>query len=284
MLIAHILSQSATIHLPKDAAWRGRLTLLIVVGALLYPCLVATQFKPWQLFDAQSSQSTMQFIAHFLPPKFTAEFLIELLKSAWITVAIATCGMCFALFTSVPLTLFVSSRFSISRLGRAKMATLPFCVRQLLRWLLVGLRSIPELVFALLLVRIFGLGPTAGVVAIALSYSGMLAKVYAEIIESSDEHASHTLMKNGSSRLQAFLYGTLPQCSHELLSYTIYRWECAIRSASIMGMIGAGGLGQQLDAALKMLEGGEVATILIVFMLLVGLADAASSAFRKWLN
>lgn len=282
--MAHILSQSATIHLPKDAAWRGRLTLLIVVGALLYPCLVATQFKPWQLFDAQSSQSTMQFIAHFLPPKFTAEFLIELLKSAWITVAIATCGMCFALFTSVPLTLFVSSRFSISRLGRAKMATLPFCVRQLLRWLLVGLRSIPELVFALLLVRIFGLGPTAGVVAIALSYSGMLAKVYAEIIESSGEYASHTLMKNGSSRLQAFLYGTLPQCSHELLSYTIYRWECAIRSASIMGMIGAGGLGQQLDAALKMLEGGEVATILIVFMLLVGLADAASSAFRKWLN
>ena len=282
--MAHMLSQSATTHLPKDAAWRGRLTLLIVVGALLYPCLVATQFKPWQLFDAQSSQSTVQFIAHFLPPKFTAEFLIELLKSAWITVAIATCGMCFALFTSVPLTLLVSSRFSISRLGRTKMATLPFCVRQLLRWVLVGLRSIPELVFALLLVRIFGLGPTAGVVAIALSYSGMLAKVYAEIIESSNDHASHALMKNGASRLQVFLYGTLPQCSHELLSYTIYRWECAIRSASIMGIIGAGGLGQQLDAALKMLESGEVVTILIVFMLLVGLADVASSAFRKWLN
>ena len=281
--MAHMLSQSAVTHLPKDAAWRGRLTLLIVLAGLLYPCLVATQFKPWQLFDAQSSQSTMQFIAHFLPPKFTAEFLIELHKSAWITVAIATCGMCFALFTSVPLTLLVSSRFSISRLGRAKMATLPFCVRQLLRWLLVGLRSVPELVFALLLVRIFGLGPTAGVVAIALSYSGMLAKVYAEIIESSNDHASHALMKNGASRLQAFLYGTLPQCSHELLSYTIYRWECAIRSASIMGMIGAGGLGQQLDAALKMLAGGEVATILIVFMLLVGMADWLSSAFRKWL-
>lgn len=281
--MAHMLSQSAATHLPKDAAWRGRLTLLIVLAALMYPCLVATQFKPWELFDAQSSQSTMQFIAHFLPPKFTSEFLIELLKSAWITVAIATCGMCFALFTSVPLTLLVSSRFSISRLGCSKMATLPFCVRQLLRWLLVGLRSVPELVFALLLVRIFGLGPTAGVVAISLSYSGMLAKVYAEIIESSNDHASHALMKNGASRLQAFSYGTLPQCSHELLSYTIYRWECAIRSASIMGMIGAGGLGQQLDAALKMLAGGEVATILIVFMLLVGMADWLSSAIRKCL-
>jgi len=282
--MARMLSSSATTHLPKDAAWRGRLTLFIVVVALLYPCLIATQFKPWHLFDAQSSLSTMQFIANFLPPKFTAEFLIELLKSAWTTVAIATCGMCFALFTSVPLTLFISSKFSISRLGRAKMATLPFCVRLLLRWLLVGLRSIPELVFALLLVRIFGLGPTAGVVAIALSYSGMLAKVYAETIESSNDQASRALMINGASRFQAFLYGTLPQCSHELLSYTIYRWECAIRSASIMGMIGAGGLGQQLDTALKMLAGGEVATILIVFMLLVGLADAASSTFRKWLN
>lgn len=278
-----MLPKSVPVYLHKDQAWRGRLTLLIVLIAIVYPSLIATQFKPWYLFNAQSSQSTIQFISDLLPPKLTAEFLIELLKSAWITVAIATCGMCFALLISVPLTLMVTNRLSISRLGRNKMESFPFLVRQLLRWLLVGLRSIPELVFALLLVRVFGLGPTAGVVAIALSYSGMLAKVYAEIIESSNDRASSALMANGVSRLQAFLYGTLPQCNHELLSYTVYRWECAIRSASIMGMIGAGGLGQQLDSALKMLAGGEVATILIVFILLVGCADALSSVLRKWL-
>ena len=118
----------------------------------------------------------------------------------------------------------------------------------------------------------------------ALTYGGMLGKVYAEILESSDTHATETLLRNGSSRLQAFLFGLLPQSAAELISYTVYRWECAIRSSVVLGFVGAGGLGQLLDGSMKMFSGGEVLTILFVFMLLVALADRLSVELRRSLG
>ena len=88
-------------------------------------------------------------------------------------------------------------------------------------------------------------------------------------------------MENGSGRIQAFFYALLPQNAAELASYTVYRWECAIRSSAVLGFVGAGGLGQQMDASMKMFNGGEVATILIVLMILVALADRVSSWLRR---
>jgi NADPH:quinone reductase-like Zn-dependent oxidoreductase len=121
---------------------------------------------------------------------------------------------------------------------------LGFALRQVLRFVLIALRSIPELIWALIFVRVVGLGPTAGVLAIALTYGGMLGKVYGEILESGEAQATTTLLQNGSGRLQAFFYGLLPQNAAELTSYTVYRWECAIRSSVVLGFVGAGGLGQ----------------------------------------
>jgi phosphonate transport system permease protein len=156
-------------------------------------------------------------------------------------------------------------------------AVLRWCVRATL----IVLRSIPELIWALVFVRVVGLGPTAGVLAIALTYGGMLGKVYAEILESGESHATQTLMRNGSGRLQAFVYALLPSHAAELASYTVYRWECAIRSSVVLGFVGAGGLGQQLDNSMKMFNGGEVATLLLVFIALVALADRLSAWLRK---
>jgi phosphonate transport system permease protein len=140
---------------------------------------------------------------------------------------------------------------------------------------------VPELVWALIFVRVVGLGPTAGVIAIALTYGGMLGKVYAEILESGETHASTTLLRNGAGRLQTFFYALLPQNAGEITSYTVYRWECAIRSSVVLGFVGAGGLGQQMDNSMKMFNGGEVATMLLVFIGLVALADAVSSWLRR---
>jgi phosphonate transport system permease protein len=122
------------------------------------------------------------------------------------------------------------------------------------------------------------------VLAIALTYGGMLGKVFAEILESCDAHPTRTLLANGSGRLQAFLFGLLPQAATELTSYSIYRWECAIRSSVVLGFVGAGGLGQQMDSSLKMLAGNEVATMLLVFIGLVALADALSAWLRRTLR
>ncbi len=197
----------------------------------------------------------------------------------------ATAGLTLALLGAIPLALLVDAnrcRFPAS--AAAACGRPASLIRQSARWLLVLLRSVPELVWALLFVRIVGLGPTAGVLAIALTYCGMLGKVYAEILESSDAHATASLLKNGSGRLAALFYGALPEAASELVSYTTYRWECAIRGSVMMGFVGAGGLGQRMDESMKMLSGGEVATMLIIFVLLVACADLVSTFLRKRLG
>ncbi len=267
-----------------DPAWRQRLAAIAVGVVLLWPLVVATEFYPWTLLDSQSLQATWRFLSDFFTPAHDTDFLAMVAREAWKTVAIATCGLTLALLGAIPATLIVTERMSISRIGTGRIAAFPRIVRQLVRWLLVLLRSVPELVWALLFVRIFSLGPTAGVLAIALTYAGMLGKVYAEILESTDHHASDALLQNGSGRLAALLYGALPEAASELVSYTVYRWECAIRGSVIMGFVGAGGLGQRMDESTKMLAGGEVSTMLIVFVLLVACADMVSKYLRRRLG
>ncbi|MDP3841612.1 MAG: ABC transporter permease [Oxalobacteraceae bacterium] len=267
-----------------DPAWRPRMMGAIIALVLLWPMVVASEFKPWILLDAQSLNATGRFLADFVPPAHSSEFLQLMLVATWQTVAMATAGLTLALLGAIPLTLLVTQSLSISRLGSGRMRLAGVLIRHGARWLLVLLRSVPELVWALLFVRIVGLGPTAGMLAIALTYCGMLGKVYAEILESSDAHATESLLKNGSSRLAALLYGALPESAAELVSYTTYRWECAIRGSVIMGFVGAGGLGQRMDESMKMLAGGEVATMLIIFVLLVGCADLVSNFLRKRLG
>ncbi|WP_239688897.1 ABC transporter permease subunit, partial [Aquitalea magnusonii] len=145
---------------------------------------------------------------------------------------------------------------------------------------MVILRGIPEIVWALLLVRAVGLGSLPAVLAIGLAYGGMLAKVYAEILESQTPGLASALYLQGASRWQCLLYGLWPQALPELLSYSVYRWECAIRASAVMGFVGAGGVGQLLDTSLKMLNGGEVSTLLLVFLLLVSLSEGVSQLSR----
>ncbi len=275
--------RSAAAAPDRDPAWWGRVFWVSAALVVLWPMLVATEFKPWILFEPDNLKVTGQFLGSFLPPAHSGEFLAMVARESWRTVAIATAGMTLALVIAIPLTLLSTRGLSISALT-GRMAALPFVVRQAIRLLLVVLRSVPELVWALVFVRVVGLGPTAGVLAIALTYGGMLGKVYGEILESGEPHATQTLLRNGSSRLQAFFYGLLPQNAAELTSYTVYRWECAIRSTVVLGFVGAGGLGQQLDNSMKMFNGGEVLTMLAVFVLLVALADRVSAMLRKALG
>lgn len=267
----------------RDPAWIGRVFWLGAGLVLLWPLMVATEFKPWILLERDNLKVTGQFLGSFLPPAHAPDFLAMVARESWRTVAIATAGMTLALVIAIPLTLLSARVLSVSALS-GRMARVPFWLRQALRWLLIVLRSVPELVWALVFVRVVGLGPTAGVLAIALTYGGMLGKVYGEILESGETHATETLLRNGSSRLQAFAYGLLPQNAAELTSYTVYRWECAIRSSVVLGFVGAGGLGQQLDNSMKMFNGGEVLTMLAVFVALVALADRVSAGLRKALG
>lgn len=267
----------------RDPAWTGRLAWTLVALVLLWPLVTATEFRPWVFFAADSRGPLLQFLSTFVPPETRLDFLALVARETWRTVAIATAGITLALVVAIPSAIVATRTLSISALS-GRVASLPAAVRQVLRWLLIALRSIPELVWALVFVRVVGLGPTAGVLAIALTYGGMLGKVYADILESADPQVTRQCLANGAGRLQALAYGLLPQCAAELVSYTVYRWECAIRSSVVLGFVGAGGLGQQIDNSAKLFAGGEVATMLIVFVALVGLADLASAWLRRALS
>ena len=267
----------------RDPAWLGRLFWTTAALVLLWPLAVATEFRPWVLLAPDSLRSGGSFLASFFPPAHGLDFLAMVARETWRTVAMATAGITLALLLALPLTLLTTRALSVSALS-GRMARGPFWLRQGLKWLLIVLRSIPELVWALVFVRVVGLGPSAGVLAIALTYGGMLGKVYGEILESGETAPTEALLRNGSSRLQAFGYALLPQNAAELASYTVYRWECAIRSSVVLGFVGAGGLGQQLDSAMKMFNGGEVVTMLAVFVALVALADWCSAGLRRALG
>ncbi len=264
----------------RDPAWHSRVFWALTALALLWPTWVLTEFKPWVLLEPGALKPAVAFVGDFFPPRTDAEFLRLLARETWRTVAMATAGLSLAMLVAVPMALLCVRVLSVSALT-GRMAGAPAVVRQGVRWLLMLLRSVPELVWALVFVRVVGLGPTSGVLAIALAYGGMLGKVYADILESADTHATSSLLRNGSGRLQAFFYGLLPQNAGELTSYTVYRWECAIRSSAVLGFVGAGGLGQIMDSSMKMFNGAEVASILLVFMALVWLADGLSAALRE---
>ena len=266
----------------RDPAARQRVFWALACGAALWPLGVLTEFKPWLLWEGGALKPALRFVADFVPPRMDGEFLWMVALQTWRTVAIATAGLTLALLLAIPMALVSSRVLSVSALT-GRMAPLPAVVRQAVRWFMIVLRSVPELIWALVFVRVVGLGPTAGVLAIALTFAGMLGKVYAEILESGDAHPAASLLRNGSGRLQTFLYALLPQNAAELTSYTLYRWECAIRSSAVLGFVGAGGLGQMMDASMKMFNGAEVATMLLVFMALVGLADRISAGLRRYL-
>ena len=267
-----------------DPAWHERLISTWLLALAILGCLVVTEFKPWTLLDESSLRATRQFLASFFPPAHDAEFLKLMLLSTWQTIAVATAGVTLALAFAMPLALIATRTLSISRIGHGYVARLPKIIRNMVRGLLIVLRSIPELVWGLLFVRAIGLGDTAGVLAIALTYCGMMGKVFLEIMESQDARTADTLLINGASRSQAFLYATLPSCLPEMVSYTVFRWECAIRSSVILGFVGAGGLGQQMDLSMRMLAGGQVATMLAAFVALVWIADVISKQLRAWLD
>lgn len=266
----------------RDPAAHSRLVLTLVALALLWPGLSLSELDIGVLFDGSNAEIMASFLSGFWPPAHDAAFLRLLGRATLETLAIATAGMTLALAVAIPCALLATRALSISAVSRGGR---PHWWAQALRWpvrgLLILLRSVPEIVWALLFVRAVGLGPTAGVLAIAITYAGMLGKVYAEVFESVDPLPTRALIGAGGSRLQAFAYGVLPQATGEMLSYTVYRWECAIRASVVMGFVGAGGLGQQMDLSIRMFAGGEVASMLLTFLVLVLLADLLSQQLRR---
>jgi phosphonate transport system permease protein len=149
------------------------------------------------------------------------------------------------------------------------------------RLLLNALRAVPELVWAAMLLVVAGLGPLAGTLALALHTSGVLGRLFAETVENADPGPAFALRCQGVRETQVLLYATLPQVAPQLLSYVLYRWENNIRAATVLGVVGAGGLGQMLAFHLDLFQMGRVATVVLAMIVLVLGVDVLSHALRR---
>lgn len=267
----------------NDPERSSRALLTAGVILVLLASLAGSEFHPATLINSRSLQSAGEFFAAFWPPRTDAEFLQRLLQATLVTVSIATVATVLAILLAAPLAVMVSSRLSLSSRGRTMRPFARAC-RGTLRGILLFLRSVPELIWALLFVGITGLGATAGIMGLLITNVGILAKNYAEIMESGEASISGNLLDNGNSRTKTLLYATVPECLPELLSYSIYRWECTLRTSVVLGFVGAGGLGQELLISIRQLSSPEVFSIILVFIILVFLADTLSASLRRHLS
>ena len=210
----------------------------------------------------------VDFVSRMFPPDLA---YLPLLTDATIeTIQIAVWGTLIAIFLSIPLAL----------LG-AKNTTPHLVVFHVTRMFLNALRAINELVFALIFVSAVGLGPFAGVLAIALHATGMLAKFCAEEIEGVDRGPIEAMQATGAGRLQVILFGIVPQVIPAFISYSIYRFDVSIRAATILGLVGAGGLGFSLIKTMKLFKYHETATCILVIFVIVFVSDWVCARVRS---
>jgi len=209
----------------------------------------------------------LDFFGRMFPPDLAH---LALLRDATVeTLQIAVWGTLIAIVLSIPLAL----------LG-ARNTTPHVLVFHATRMFLNALRSINELVFALIFVAAVGLGPFAGVLAIALHATGMLAKFCAEEVEGVDRGPIEAMQATGAGRLQVILFGIVPQVVPAFVSYSVYRFDVSIRAATILGLVGAGGLGFSLIKTMKLFLYHQTATCILVIFVLVAVSDWLCARIR----
>ncbi len=230
---------------------------------------------------APDARRTMaDFARGFWPPAHSPELLSLLARPLAETVAIAFLGLSLALLLATPLAYAAIAPSAVPTAGLRPSA--PRRAAWLGARLVLNLmRSVPELVWALVFVRAFGLGPLAGVLAIGVGYAGVLGKVFAEIFESAPRAPAAALAGAGAPPLRAFAFGVLPSSLPLLSSYALYRFDCALRASAVLGLVGAGGIGVQLELSLKMFAYDEVAAIVIALFALVAGVDLLSQLARR---
>lgn len=210
-------------------------------------------------------------IAH---PDLSVETLRVMLRAAWITVAYAVSGMTLALAAGLPLGVFASGVLWTD--ARARRASIVAG-----RGLLGAMRAIHELVWAWLFVVAIGLSPWAAIFALAIPYAGILGRITADLLHDVPEGPLRALRATGAGEAKVLLYGRLPMAMPDLVSYSFYRFECAIRSSAIMGFVGLGGLGFQIEIALDGLHYDTVATHLAALIALVATIETWSHFVRR---
>ena len=265
-----MMTDPLTMPPPPPRSYGGVLLLAALI-ALVVASFWSLPLQFGAFFSAEAISSTSEFLGGFAPPDLGGPFVLKTAMATIETLSMSALGTLLAVVAGLALALPAAGRFG----AVPRAAT---------RVVLNVLRSIPELVWASLLLVAAGLGPFAGTLALAFHTSGVLGRLFADALENAEPHPEATLRTNGAAPMAAFFYATLPQTLPQMLSYTLYRWENNIRAAAVLGVVGAGGLGQMLKYHLSLFQMPSAATVILAMLLLVALVDALSFALRRALT
>lgn len=250
----------------RTGARLGFAVLVLVAVAFYVVCLKVAQVDPAKLWAGLPRLAS--WIARAWPPDLSE--IDTLLLRAAETVAMGTVGTSFAALLAVPVCVLA-----------ARNITPSVWLYYPARWLLNALRGIDSFVFALIFVAAVGLGPFAGVLGVALHMAGSIAKLWAEAIEAVEPGPLEAVTMSGAGRLKVIRYALIPDVLPSLSSTTLYMWEFSVRASTVLGIVGAGGIGQELKNSVDLLQFDRVFTILLIILAMVTVIDTVSAWLRR---
>ncbi|MDY6897602.1 MAG: phosphonate ABC transporter, permease protein PhnE [Cyanobacteriota bacterium] len=236
---------------------------------ILFLSALQSEINFFLFLDPQRINRIAKYIPQYFPPDFT--YWKVYLEDTLITIAMGIWGTLLAAIAAVPLSIMASNNI------------FPSWVVQPTRRILDAMRAINELVFALIFIVAVGLGPFAGVLSLFLHTAGTLGKLFSEAVEAIEPAPVEGIRATGASKLQEVIYGVIPQVIPLWVSFTLYRFEANVRSASVLGIVGAGGIGVSLYQSFGAFEYQQVCAILIILILATSLIDLVSARIRNLL-
>ncbi|HEY0482426.1 MAG TPA: ABC transporter permease subunit [Kofleriaceae bacterium] len=261
---------------------------LAAVAAVIASAVVA-EVRPSRLLDPENHAAVRALVRGLFPPDLSPSFVRVAAAATLRTAVIAVVGTALSLAIAVPLGILGTA--TLFRRGpltegerRTPSALVLATASAAARAALGFLRAMPDLVWALFFVVGVGLGPVAGVLAVAVSYGGVLGHVLAELFDTVDPRPLEALRSTGATRLQIFVFGIWPQALPSAVAYVLYSFECCVRAATVLGLVGAGGIGYELALSMRLFEYGQILTLIAALLALVWLTDAASGVLRRLLR
>ena len=246
--------------------WINWFYWLIGISIVLFAWKIISDKTVW-FFVQDAPRQAADIGSRMIPPKWS--YSLELIKPVWDTINIATLGTVIAMIIAVPVAFCA-----------ARNTTPHSTVRIVALFIIVASRSVNSLIWALMLVFILGPGVLAGTVAIGLRSIGFCAKLIYESIEEIDANQVEAVKATGASNLQQMIYGIIPQVLPTIAGVGIYRWDINIRESTILGLVGAGGIGLQLNGSINTLAWTQVSTILLVILATVFVSEWVSAKVR----
>ena len=237
----------------------------VLAGIILYVSAIDTNVSLPEL--ARGLPAIADYLGRMFPPDWS--YTPRIVQPTVETIEIAIWGTVLGILLSIPLGLMAARNISPH-----------FAVYGTARFILNALRGVSELVFALIFVSAVGLGPFPGILALALHNAGMLGKFYAEAIEAIDPGPVEAMHATGAGWFQTVAYAIVPQILPHFVTYNLYRFEVSIRSATVLGLVGAGGIGFHLISSIRLFDYQTTAMILLVIIALVVLTDHVGSKLR----